>query len=87
MKREALRPDGIAVPKYPYSSALVSGDWLLVAGQVPFDEAGALVSEDFAAQARRVFENVGACLRAGGCGFADVEKVTAYLADFGDFEV
>ena len=32
-----------------------------------------------------MFENLLACLRAGGCEPADVIKVNAYLADLGDF--
>jgi 2-iminobutanoate/2-iminopropanoate deaminase len=85
MENQPIRPDGLAVPTAPYSSALVSGDLLFLAGQVPFDEAGNVVSDDFADQARQVFDNMARCLEAAGCGFGDVVKVIAYLADFGDF--
>lgn len=85
MSREALQPEGLARPAAPYSSVVVSDDLVLLSGQVPFDTDRRLVSEDFEAQARQVFDNVGRCLEAAGCGFGDVLKVTTFLADLGDF--
>ena len=84
---EALQPEGLAVPKPPYSSVVVSGDLVFTAGQAPFDADGKLVSEDIAEQAHQTFRNLGLCLAAAGCGFADVVKVNAFLADLGDFPV
>jgi 2-iminobutanoate/2-iminopropanoate deaminase len=85
MGRTALQPDGIAVPKPPYSPVVVSGDLVYTAGQVPFDENGNLVSEDFAEQAHQTFRNLGRCLEAAGCSLADVIKVNAYVTDFANF--
>jgi reactive intermediate/imine deaminase len=85
MGRTALQPDGIAVPKPPYSPVVVSGDLVYTAGQVPFDENGNLVSEDFAEQAHQTFRNLRRCLEAAGCTFADVIKVNAYVTDFANF--
>jgi 2-iminobutanoate/2-iminopropanoate deaminase len=86
MTREALRPDGLAVPAAPYSSVIVSDDLVFISGQAPFDAERHLVSTAFDEQARQTFENLGRCLEAAGCGFADVLKVNAYLADLVDFE-
>jgi 2-iminobutanoate/2-iminopropanoate deaminase len=61
-----------------------SDGFVFLSGQVPIDASGTLVSDDFAVQARQVLENMGRCLGAAGCGFADVLKVTTYLADFAD---
>src|ERR1700724_2487007 len=56
----------------PYSSALRAGPLLFVSGQVPFDPAtGAMVGSDIAAQTRRVLDNIGALLKAGGLPHAD----------------
>jgi 2-iminobutanoate/2-iminopropanoate deaminase len=85
MTREAIRPDGVAIPAAPYSSVVASGDLVVTSGQVPFDIDGNLVSDAFDDQARQTFENLGRCLEAAGCAFADVLKVNAYLADFADF--
>jgi 2-iminobutanoate/2-iminopropanoate deaminase len=85
MPREALQPDGVAVPKPPYSPVVVTGDLVYTAGQAPFDVDGKLVSDDVAEQTRQTLQNLGACLAAAGCGFEDVVKVNAYLTSLDDF--
>jgi 2-iminobutanoate/2-iminopropanoate deaminase len=86
MTRDARQPDGVAVPKAPYSPVVVSGDLVYTAGQVGFDESGELVAGGIEEQTRRALENLRACLRAGGCGLDDVLKVNAYLADLSQFD-
>ena len=81
MTRQTIQPDDVATPALPYSPVCVSGDLVYTSGQVPFDEQGALVSEDFGEQVHQTLRNLGRCLAAAGCGFEDVVKVNAYLAD------
>ncbi len=70
----------------PYSPAVRTGQLLFVSGQVPIDPAtGQMIDGDIAAQTRRVFENIGALLTAGGRSFADVARTTVFLADMNDF--
>jgi 2-iminobutanoate/2-iminopropanoate deaminase len=70
----------------PYSPAVRAGQLLFVSGQVPIDPAsGALIEGDIAAQTRRVLDNIGALLTAGGRSFADVVRTTVFLADMNDF--
>jgi 2-iminobutanoate/2-iminopropanoate deaminase len=70
----------------PYSSALRAGQLLFISGQVPIDPAtGAVVTGDIAAQTRRVLENIGALLAAGGLTYADLVRTTVFLADMNDF--
>ena len=70
----------------PYSSALRAGQLLFISGQVPLDPAtGAVVTGDIAAQTRRVLENIGALLAAGGLTYADLVRTTVFLADMNDF--
>jgi len=70
----------------PYSPAVRAGDWLVLAGQIGIDPAtGSLVAGGTEAQARQVVANVTAVLRDCGAGWADVAKVTIFLADMGDF--
>lgn len=69
-----------------YSQAARSGDTVYLSGQIPLDPAtGELVKGDMEAQVRRVFENLGAVLKASGGGFPDVVKVNVYLTDLGHF--
>jgi 2-iminobutanoate/2-iminopropanoate deaminase len=85
MKQAVSSPDA---PKAigPYSQAVRAGQLLFVSGQVPLDPAtGQLVNGDIAAQTRRVFDNLGAVLKAGGRSFADVVRTTVFLADMNDF--
>ena len=85
MKHAISSPDA---PKAigPYSQAVRAGQLLFVSGQVPLDPAtGQLVDGDIAAQTRRVFDNLGAVLKAGGRSFGDVVRTTVFLADMNDF--
>lgn len=77
-----------AAPKAigPYSQAIIGAGLVFVSGQIPLDPAtGALVSGDFAAEARRVFDNLDAVLRAAGSDRSRVLKATVYLTDLSLF--
>lgn len=85
MKNAISSPDA---PKAigPYSQAIHVGQLLFASGQIPTDPAtGAIVDGDVAAQTRRVFDNLGAVLKAANLSFADVVKTTVFLADMNDF--
>ena len=70
----------------PYSQAVRAGQLLFVSGQVPLDPAtGQMVAGGIAEQTRRVLDNLGAVLSAGGRSFADVVRTTIFLADMNDF--
>jgi 2-iminobutanoate/2-iminopropanoate deaminase len=70
----------------PYAQAVKAGNVLYTSGQVSLDpKTGQLVSGDFSTQARQVFDNLAAVLRAGGAGFHNVAKATVYLSDLANF--
>ena len=70
----------------PYSHAVRAGQLLFASGQIPTDPVtGAIVDGDVAAQTRRVFDNLGAVLKAANLSFADVVRTTVFLADMNDF--
>jgi 2-iminobutanoate/2-iminopropanoate deaminase len=70
----------------PYSQGVRAGSLLFVSGQIPIDPAtGELVDGDIAAQTRRVLQNVGEILKAGGASFDQVVRTTVFLADMDDF--
>lgn len=78
-----------AAPKAigPYSQAVKINGLLYASGQIALDPStGNLVEGDFAAQAERVFTNLGAVLAEGGSAFSRVLKATVYLTDLGDFQ-
>lgn len=84
-QRREIRVPGLAEPFSHYTDVVVSGDLAFLSGFIAVDEQGALVGgNDVVAQARQVFANLEAALRAAGSSFADVLKVTVYLTDISD---
>jgi len=71
----------------PYSQAVAHQRILYCSGQIALDPAtGEIVPGDFAAQARRVFDNLAAVLREGGSDFSRVLKATVYVTDLANFQ-
>ncbi|HUP65031.1 MAG TPA: RidA family protein [Thermoanaerobaculia bacterium] len=71
----------------PYSQAVRSGRMIFTSGQIPLDpETGELVTSDFDAMTRRVFENLKAVLASGGASFSNVVKATVFLESMSDFQ-
>lgn len=86
MVKEAISSPDAPKAIGPYSQAVRAGDLLFLSGQVPIDPStGNIIDGDIAAQTRRVFDNLGAILAAGGRSFADVVRTTVFLADMNDF--
>jgi len=78
-----------AAPKAigPYSQAVTANGVVYTSGQIALDPAtGELVPGDFAAQARRVFDNLDAVLREAGSSFDRVLRASVYLTSLGDFQ-
>ncbi len=71
----------------PYSQGIQAGNLVFTAGQIGLDPAtGEFVPGGVQAQARRALQNVVAVLEAAGTSYANVVKVTVFLADMGDFK-
>ena len=71
----------------PYSQGVKAHGFVYTSGQIALDpKTGKLVEGDFAAQVHRVFQNLGAILRAGGTGFDRVLKATVYLTNLRNFD-
>ena len=86
MTKQTIASSGAPKAIGPYSPAVRAGQLLFVSGQVPLDPAtGQMVDGGIAEQTRRVLDNVGALLTAGGRSFADVVRTTIFLADMNDF--
>jgi reactive intermediate/imine deaminase len=81
---------GAPAPVGTYSQAVVinpsAGRMVWVSGQIGLDPAtGALVGDDFEAQARQVFRNLSAIAEAAGGSLSDVVKLTLFLTDLSEF--
>ncbi len=86
MPKQTVSSDKAPKAIGPYSPAVRAGQLLFVSGQVALDPAtGNMVDGGIAEQTRRVLDNLGALLTAGGRSFADVVRTTIFLADMNDF--
>jgi 2-iminobutanoate/2-iminopropanoate deaminase len=85
--RKVIQPAKFPNTGLPYSPAILVGNTLYLSGQLGRDPATAkLVPGGIEAETRQVLTNLREVLRAAGMDFGDVVSVTAYLADFDDFE-
>ncbi len=83
MKRESINAKNAPAPRGGYSQAvkLESVEKLLfISGQIPVSDDDK-VPDGFDAQARLVWRNIDAQLKAAGMSKADLVKVTTYLSD------
>jgi 2-iminobutanoate/2-iminopropanoate deaminase len=70
----------------PYSQAIVAGDHVFTAGQVPLNPATMeMVTGPIAEQTERVLLNIAAVLKAAGSDLEHVLKTTVFLIDMADF--
>lgn len=83
MKRDNINALSAPQPRGGYSQAVSIESFrrlLFISGQVPMNSDD-VVPEGFEAQARQVWLNVDAQLKAAGMSKTDIVKVTTYLAD------
>ncbi|MEM3691987.1 MAG: RidA family protein [Candidatus Korarchaeum sp.] len=83
---EYVFTDRAPKPIGPYSQAVIAGDLVFLAGQIPIDpDTGEVVSGGIREQTRRVLENIKAVLEKAGCSLKDVVSVTVFLKDISHF--
>ena len=83
MNRETINARNAPAPRGGYSQAVKIKDFktlLFISGQIPVSDDDK-VPETFEDQARLVWRNIDAQLKAAGMSRADLVKVTTYLSD------
>lgn len=83
MKRESINAKNAPAPRGGYSQAVKIEDFktlVFVSGQIPVSDDDK-VPETFEDQARLVWRNVDAQLKAAGMTKVDLVKVTTFLSD------
>lgn len=81
---EFSAPDALSAPAgYSHVVSLpAAGRLVWTSGQVPIAADGTVPpADDWQAQTRLTFENLGHALTAGGAGWADVVKLTFFVVD------
>ncbi len=86
MDKKIVKAKGAPAPVGPYNQAVVIGDLVYTAGQIPLDPvSGQMVGTDAGEQAQQVLKNLKAVLEAAGSSLAKVVKTTVFLKDLNDF--
>ena len=86
MNKTPIHTDQAPAAIGTYSQAIRSGNLVFLSGQIPLDPATMeIVDGDFAARARRVFENLRAVAEAAGGSLDQIVKLTIYLTDLANF--
>lgn len=85
MIKQTLTSPAAAPAIGPYSPAVQAEGFVFFSGQVPFDEAGTVVGETAAEQARQALGNLRHLLEAGALTSHAVVKTTIFLTDMNDF--
>lgn len=86
MTLKAIRTDRAPGAIGPYSQAIVAGDLVYTAGQVPLDPtSGEVVGSTIEEQTTRVLDSLGAILEAAGASLRTVIKTTVFLNDMAEF--
>lgn len=71
-----------------YSQAVQVDRTVYISGQIPLDpKTMKIVSDDFAAQVKQVFNNLQAVVKASGGSFSKIVKLQIYLIDMDQFTV
>lgn len=76
-----LQPDGLAKAHGYSHGAVGRGRTLAIAGQIGWDAAGRIVSDDFVAQFDQALGNVATVLAAAGGRPADLLSLRIYVTD------
>jgi 2-iminobutanoate/2-iminopropanoate deaminase len=88
MRKTAVTSPELTPPVGPFSQAIEIGGFIYFSGQVGQDPAtGKLVAGGISAETERIFQNLGAVLRAAGKGFDDVVRAGVYLTSLSDYAV
>jgi 2-iminobutanoate/2-iminopropanoate deaminase len=81
-----VQPVQAPKPLGPYNHAVISGNLVFCAGQIPLDPlTGQVVAGGIEEQTLRVFENIKLVLADAGSSLSRVVKVTVFLKDLNDF--
>lgn len=80
-KKQFLNPQDVPKPT-GYTQVVSSGPgrMIFISGQGGAAPDGQM-PEDFAAQTKNTFENIGRCLAAAGARFEDIVKINYYVSD------
>jgi 2-iminobutanoate/2-iminopropanoate deaminase len=83
--KQPVSTDKAPQPAGPYSQAIMAGDLVFVAGQVPKDPQTGNVPESIQDQTRQVLKNIQAILEAAGSSLDQVVRTDVFLSSLNYF--
>ncbi len=84
--KKVILTDKAPAPVGPYSQAIQAGNFLFVAGQIPYDPSiGEIVYGDVQKATKVVMENIKTIVEEAGYSMDDVVRCRVYLKDMDDF--
>jgi len=81
VRTEVIAPPTAPGPAGPYSTGIVSGGFLFLAGQAAVTPEGEIVRGSIEEQTEMTLANMRAVAEAAGASLSDAVKVTVYLSD------
>ena len=85
-EKKVIITDQAPKPVGPYSQAIQVGEFLFIAGQIPFDaKTNELITGDIQKATKIVLENIKAILEKANYSLDDVVRCTVYLKNMDDF--
>ncbi|MEI7997988.1 MAG: RidA family protein [Candidatus Omnitrophota bacterium] len=85
MSKKIIKTDKASLPVGPYNQAVVIGNLIYTAGQIPLDKEGNMVPGGIKEQTEQVIANLKAVLEHAGSSLEKVVKATVFLKDLNDF--
>nr|WP_295922312.1 RidA family protein [uncultured Dyadobacter sp.] len=78
--KSVVTGDNLPKSHLPFSPGIIAGDYLFVSGQASVDEAGKIVTDTFAGECRRSFDNLKKIVEAAGASLDDAVQVRNYVS-------
>lgn len=86
MDKKIVKAVGAPVPVGPYNQAVIIGNLVYTAGQIPIDPvSNNIVGTNAGEQAQQVLKNLKAVVESAGSSLSKVVKTTVFLKDLNDF--
>ena len=87
MSKKIIKPVKAPQPIGPYNQAVVVGNLVYTAGQIPIDpKTNNIVGNNIAEQTRQVLTNLKNLLEEAGSSLEKAVKATVFLKDMNDFQ-
>lgn len=77
-----INPPGSFIPNMSQAMLVEEGRLLFISGHVPFDQDGAIIAPNLAAQMDLVFQNLEATLKEAGVDLSALVRITMYVKDY-----